>query len=303
MRYTSQAEETSIWIVLSALWACAGLIAWSLAVGGSAKPTPTDGATLVILACFLSGITMVLRLPILADVPTTTCSTNQLVWLLTTIATINWLGYCGLRATLPIDIVPTALLLVAGEVWTYRKVNRETCLPLVDSFALTIQKRLSKWDALPTNISTGAAQEADEEVDVSSSQQSPYTRETFEGIDENGARYLSGNIRVELEPRQQTDSIVVAFCPPFAGTPDVQLETEPVHSPTSDQSLEVDQEAADADEVNLDVHVSNCTPVGMRIGLRRSAADSTFAQDCMISWYAVLPKGKPKNEALNASLP
>ena len=115
MRYTSQTEETSIWIVLSAFWACISIVMW-IVTCLSSSPAPTvPGANLALLAGLVAGVSLALRLPILTDAPLTTCFNNQIVWLLTTAANVNWFGYVCLRSESPIEVAPAAMLLFAGE--------------------------------------------------------------------------------------------------------------------------------------------------------------------------------------------
>ncbi|MCA9132642.1 MAG: hypothetical protein KDA45_05795, partial [Planctomycetales bacterium] len=46
-------------------------------------------------------------------------------------------------------------------------------------------------------------------------------RRTVEGIDEQGQRFLSGEVRVNLLGDQQVETVVIGFCPAFAGEPEV----------------------------------------------------------------------------------
>jgi hypothetical protein len=359
VRHTSDKEETAVWIVLSAVWFIASFSAWLAALSGMVSTDTISGDKLILLACLLGGVSLALRLPVLTSTPVTTCFTNQIVWLLTLAANVNWLGCLSLRAESWFDALPAVVALVAGEVWVHRRVDRQACLP--DVCASLAALRPSFW--LPTNRTqsvdgpppkltehfdlpkmsaafasvdsavlvptrqVGTATGRDEARETAESTESvestEWLRQTFAGIDDAGQPYLSGEIRVELEPMQTTASIVVAFSPAFAGTPLVELESELLESEmlesaadeaaefgsahqtdrAGERSLLAENNNSDASAEELIVQLTTCTPAGMRLALRRSAAAAASRRIYMLRWYASLSSdaAQPASSAANSA--
>ncbi len=319
MRHTSDKQETSLWIALAAVWLTTSLLAWLAALFGIVSVPTISGDKLILLACLLGGGSLALRLPILTSQPKTTCFTNQIVWLLTLAANVNWLGCLCLRAEGWLDTLLSALVLLAGEVWVHRKVDRQGCLPDICK-SLSVFHPTKWFSAKAANATTSAFGqiEVQDGYSESPSELGQFERQTFAGLDEAGEPYLSGDIRVALEPLQTTASIVVAFSPTFDGTPVVEFESEVEGSTLvagADDRERIANEpilsaAGSASAGELVVQLTTCTPAGMRIGLRRSAAAGAKRQAYLLRWYASLPpEGAPAigngqaNANVNASLP
>lgn len=306
VRHTSDKQETSMWIALAAVWLSASLLAWLATLVGMVSVPSISGDRLILLATLVAGVSLALRLPILTESPITTCFTNQVVWLLTLAANVNWFGCLCLRAEGWLDALPAAVVLGAGEVWVHRKVNLHGCLP--DLCASLSALRPKKWfpatasRALETefrnqHLQNKHLQNADLEKP---SELGQFQRQTFAGVDEEGQPYCSGEIRVELEPLQTTASLVVAFSPTFAGTPMVELESEVENAGDTDGAHSSEEGAnatflMDANDAasteELAAQVTTCTPAGMRIHLRRSAAAAVTHKVHIVRWYASLPPG------------
>lgn len=304
MRHTSGKQETSIWIALAAVWLSASLLAWLASLVGMVSVPSISGDRLILLATLVAGVSLALRLPILTEAPVTTCFTNQVVWLLTLAANVNWFGCLCLRAEGWLDALPAAVVLGAGEVWVHRKVNLHGCLP--DLCASLSAMRPGKWfpaaawSAFETefrdqHLQNKHLQNADLEKP---SELGQFQRQTFAGVDEEGQPYCSGDIRVELEPLQTTASLVVAFSPTFAGMPVVELESEVesagdiggAHNSGEGANATFLMDANDAASTEeLAAQVTTCTPAGMRINLRRSAAAAAKHKVHIVRWYATLP--------------
>jgi len=304
VRHTSGKQETSIWIALAAVWLSASLLAWLATMVGMVSVPSISGDKLILLATLVTGISLSLRLPILTERPITTCFTNQLVWLLTLAANMNWFGCLCLRAEGWLDALPAAVILAAGEVWVHRKVNLQGCLPEVCASLSVL--RPGKWfTAMASSafenlfrdqhLQNKHLQNAELENPSALGQ---FQRQTFAGVDEEGQPYCSGDIRVELEPLQTTASLVVAFSPTFAGMPVVELESEVESAGDMDGALSSEEGAnatflmdanAAASTEELAVQVTTCTPAGMRINLRRSATAAAKRNVYIVRWYASLP--------------
>ncbi len=109
-------------------------------------------------------------------------------------------------------------------------------------------------------------------------------RRCIEGRDELGQRYMSGEVRVELQPELVMETVVVGFCPPFSQPPLVELEYE---------STDAEQE--------FELKVVNVSPMGMRVHVRRPRSPSPAS--LLLLWYAVEPSTAPQPGPLADSLP
>ncbi len=295
-RRKDEANESAIWIFLTALWAASAIVAWC---SGLLTPEPhtTASSTVTLLGLAVVLISAALRLPVLSKTPRGSLRSDHLVWLLACAANIHWLGFLSGRCELLYDAIPTFLLVACSEVGLYSVASHHRQLPWLRLVAHRLRRQLTNlfgaadltWtsekpsaapDAVQAQSAAGQRATDDWPADSKSTPQGArqdgrdgeapddrlganLDRRTVQGTDENGQNFLSGEIRVRLAENQQTESIVVGFCPAFEGDPDVDLECE-------------------LDGVS--VRLVHCTPAGMRIAVRR--ARSSEKASFSLQWYA-----------------
>ena len=255
-RYLSELQENAVWICMAGLWLLGGCAAWLFAV---ASPTQADisGSFLTLLAVLTASVSVSLRLPILSSPPTTSLFCEHLVWLLTGFATANWLGFFVVQSTTLIDAIPAVGTLCFAEVWFHSQVVKLGLLPWLRAGVSMLGNQSASVDnesyEPPSEYETGAAAQEPDGI----------VRRAVCGVDENGCGYMSGEIRVSLADGQKQETIVVGFCPAFESEPNLDFE-------------------CDAEDISWEL--INCSPAGMRIGVRRSTADSAI--DFELQWYA-----------------
>ncbi len=257
-RFVSQLQENALWLSLSSLWAIGGAMAWLASLGNS---TDWNGSTsgLAMLALFAAATTLALRLPILSSPPSTSLLSDHAVWLLTSFAAVNWLGFFALQALSWSDAISVAMLFGLAEVWFHRQVWRCAALPWLREGCAKSFRSLSTLGREPAIARQSFKHQSD------TNEHGFVERSTLQGLDDQGQRYMSGRIMVSLAADQSTHSLSIAFSPPFVGQPDVDFECE---GPGDDVS----------------VHLIHNTPGGVRLGLRRTS--SSEAVDFPLQWYA-----------------
>ena len=303
-RYVSELQANALWVCLSCLWAACAFLAWlttawltlawgTVASNGAASSLPAWGSQLTLVALGVAVTAFVLRLPILSMPPRTSLASDHAVWLLSTCASVNWLGFLALQVPTWSDLIPPLLMMGAGEVWFHALVIRTSALPWLRQYCL-VAEVAKTFDAPVAEVAktldapvaevaktsdapTPSAETLDEfrEVGEPSAGELPpldaerddgIERKAVAGVDEQGKRYLSGEIKVSLAAQQSTQTLSIAFSPPFVGEPDVDFECEGA-------------------EEDVAVQLIHNTPSGMRLGLRRAA--STEATVFWLQWYAV----------------
>ncbi len=263
-RYFSEHQENAVWISMATLWAIGACGAWISAVLAPWH-SEISGSLLTILAMLTACASLALRLPILSSPPETSQFCDHLIWLLTGCATANWLGFFVVQSPALVDAFPAIAALAFGEVWFHTIAFRKGLLPwLSDGFARLIEQ-LSSLGSDTCEPADGLKQEnlhlEIQQLGFDGSEN--ITRHEICGIDENGGRYMSGTIRVSLADGQKHETIVVGFCPAFVGQPNVDFE-------------------CNAEDISWEL--INCSPAGMRIGVRRSQAETST--DFELQWYA-----------------
>lgn len=292
-RYVSELQANALWVCLSCLWAAGALLAWVAAFGVSAfghtsvwdtvaSGSAVDslqawGSDLTLVAVAVAVTTFALRLPILSMPPSTSLASDHAVWLLSTSATVNWLGFLALQVPTWSDLIPPLLLIGVGEVWFHALVLRTAALPWLRQYGLVAEA--AKICAAPT-ASTGTLGQlrddseycedgetgAGEPLRRDAQRDDGIDRKAVSGVDEQGKRYLSGEIKVNLAAQQSTQTLSVAFSPPFVGEAEVDFECEGA-------------------EDDVAVQLIHNTPSGMRLGLRRAASSEPAV--FWLQWYAV----------------
>lgn len=278
-RYVNERHENALWVCLSCLWAAAAIVAWMVATqqGTAAQATSLAesphawGSQLTLIALGIAAITSALRLPILSSPPRTSLGSDHAVWLLTTCASVNWLGFLALQVPTWTDLIPALLLISVSEVWFHGLVFRSGALPWLREYC-AIADAAGTFGA-PTSATENLGQQrydnmpqAIDPMPLDAEQCDGIERRAVSGIDEQGRRYLSGELKISLSAQQSTETLAVGFSPPFVGEPDVDFEYEGA-------------------EEDVTVQLIHNTPSGMRLGLRRAA--STDSAVFWLQWYAV----------------
>lgn len=278
-RYVNERHENVLWVCLSGLWAAAAILAWVVAAqqGTAAAATSlaesphAGGSLLTLIALGVAATTFALRLPILSSPPCTSLGSDHAVWLLTTCASMNWLGLLALQVPTWTDLIPAFLLISVGEVWFHSLVFRSGALPWLREYcaiadvAGTFGGRTSATET-PGQQRYDNVPQAGDPLPMDAEQCDEIERKSVSGIDEQGRRYLSGEIRISLSAQQSTETLAVGFSPPFVGEPEVDFECEGAGE-------------------DVTVQLIHNTPSGMRLGLRRAA--STDSAIFWLQWYAV----------------
>ncbi len=258
-----------MWLGLAAVWSVGGLVAWLVAACSQATWIATSSG-LPLLAVLATATSVALRLPILSSPSRTSLRNDHAVWLLSTCASLNWLGFFVLQCPRWSDALPAVIILLVGEVWFHVTAWRCRKLPWLRA---GLQSLATQLGSLGVDLSTPEAnQHAFTQLtlgpDSAASNRNCQLGEqedrlTVHGIDEQGRSYLSGELRIAFSADQPLETIVVAFSPPFARSPEVDFDCE------SD---------------GVDVQLVNCTPTGMRLGIRRSTTREPLV--FTLPWYA-----------------
>lgn len=300
-RYTTDTQQRVSWFCLTTIWAVCGLVAWvsEFNAADHSGNVSASSSLLLLCACAAAGITAVLRLPILASPLKTSAEADHLVWLLSCLAQINWLGYFVLRAENVFEIVPVVLVFAAGDGWFYNRARAAAALPWLWQGWADGQTWLGRLGVEATSANgtelNAKPRTAERQTLTSLPAQAPETavaieensadrilRRTVEGTDEQGRRYLSGEIELGFGPAASSQVVVVVFQPPFVGAPEVDFEC-----------------AAD----DIEMQLINCTPQGMRLTVRRTTSGEPVR--IALQWYAVeVELGElPRETATQRSLP
>lgn len=266
-RFVNELQENALWLSLSSLWAIGGTMAWlsspTTSIGRSGS-----GSELTILALFAATTTLALRLPILTSPTNTRLRSDHAVWLLTSFAAINWLGFFALQTHSWPDAIPIVLLFGLAETWFHIHAWRCAALPWLRECCESFFRGMG---ALGREPSAEHHFEMPDPTEHSSVQ-----RSTVQGLDEQGRRYLSGTVNVSLAAEQSTQTLSIAFSPPFAGEPEVDFECE--------RDFECEGQGDDGDGDDVSAYLIHSTPAGMRLGVRRKSCSR--AVDFSLQWYA-----------------
>lgn len=173
----------------------------------------------------------------------------------------------GTASSLAASVGPTA----TANTGHSTMASLESPVKLPAESALQDETASPAENALPAESAfhDGAADEAidreleKEQVVELADQLEPAVRRSIESRDLDGRRFLSGEVSIKLVEDQKTEEVVVGFCPPFHGIPDVEFES--------------------TDE-NISARLANCTATGMRLQLRRARAEAEI--DFSLEWYA-----------------
>lgn len=260
-RYVNEPQENAVWVCSATIWSVGGLIAW-LAAANSPQTWIGSSSGLVILAVLSTAISIALRLPILCSPPKTTLASDHAVWLVSTFASVNWLGFLALQAPQWSDAWPLAMILLLGESWFHVTAWRRNALPWLREMLVHLVSPVAQL-GVDTNHQSLVERNQTLVERNQTHLEGRVQRSIVDGVDEQGRRYLSGEIRVAMAAGQTAESIVVSFTPAFVGAPEVDFDCE----------IE-----------GVEVHLINLSPAGMRLGIRRSTG--TEPVDFSLPWYA-----------------
>ena len=283
------------WLAILAFWCLSGILAWCSTITSVAAPA--NPSSLTLLAILVLALTALLRWPLLtpasaedAETPTSL----HAAWWMSTVGLINWLGALVMRCESAGSALVLLSLALGSELVFYQALPRNR-LPWITASLQAIRASLYRWLAqdraerpLPdTPLQTNETNEESpsEEPAGSPAMAEPsgplpafaaessdeiappeqFTRKCTDQLTAEGQRYMSGEILIQLEPQQQSETIVIGFCPAFEIPPTIELECEA--------------------EEELRAKVINCTTTGMRIAVRRSRSQQ--ALECLLAWYAL----------------
>jgi hypothetical protein len=250
LKYTTARQQNWTWLSLSAAWAAGAISAWLASVFSTTDSAGTG--ELFGLALIIAAIGLALRLPIITNAPHADQWSDHVVLLLGYAATVNWLGFLLFRASGMFVSIPAVTVLVLAEVWIHCRFYYSDCLAWLRS--------------APVAEDRPAVHRQSEDSPLQAA--GPIQRTCVDGVDEQGRRYLSGEIQVTLSAGQTSQELVVGFCPAFAGDPEVDFEV--------------------ADE-HVAARLVQCSPAGMRLAIRRSGAKQSGQSPTtfQLQWYAL----------------
>ncbi len=281
--YVRLRQEHAAWLLLVAGWAMVGMTLW---IASASSPWPWEamrGEAVTLVSLAVVAVAVVLRIPLLSRPKQEAVASYHALWLVGCLASSHWLGFLMMRSAAWIEAVPAMLLIATAEVWVMSRGLRLGALPWLQELgvefstsigtALKVADRViepnqsglpaSEPQWLGTACDAGLDSEATRACEPADLESQNLLRRTVDGIDELGRRYLSGEVRVCLQSRQQTESVVIGFVPAFEGEPEVEIECE---------------------QEDVSASVVRCTPSGMRIAIRRPRAE--LAVTFGFQWYA-----------------
>lgn len=219
----------SLWLALASIWLATPILFGLVTVVRSGFAQHLSDSGVVVTALSVALVSSALRLPTLTGTAQRHgWHFSGVVWWLCCLSTINWLGFIGVRANHLFEFGLTLIVLILMEgylhfraVQTARHPWRELH-PIFSTRSLNCvpeTEPLSRQPALDTPRDIGDREQLDEDVSL--------IRQSVEGIDLDGQRYLSGWVKFQLAHQQKNESIAIAFCPAIVGEIDVELECQP----------------------------------------------------------------------------
>lgn len=308
IRYVSQRQESAVWLATTALWAMGALAAWLATLSGE-LPQNTPASGLTLLAGLVAVATVALRLPVLScSASGETSASEYVAWLLGCSATINWAGYFALHSPRAADALPALLFLAIAEGWLHHRIYRCGRLRWLTDGLQTLWDRVSQLGTEQPAGEPALAQEQNaqpplmlpahtadpsiHEMSACDLDTNKLLRRQEDRMDDEGHRYLAGQVQITFSQDQQTQTLVVGFCPAFRGQPTVDYEIEP----------EVAEDVENMEFEDVAIKLVHCTPAGMRLALRRPQAgkESSF----WLHWHAVqLELGSPDDAGASQLMP
>ena len=289
-------DDQTGWLAGAALWATGAAAGFLLAI---ADPTVSlVHWQVLVLALAVSIVSVGVRLPVLfakCDVPAWLL---HAIWMFAFFAQVNWAGFLATRA--PSGMIAAEALLICFGIEAWLMYAGRSKLPwffsLFDGFDPQSDSKSNSQSgarAVGSVITANNASSNKTTLQISR-EESPHSlrlaRETFsahatekhaeqyaepeddgadirrefvDGIDENGMRYLSGLVKLDLEPNQRTEVILLSFCPALSAPANIELE---------------------CDDEQVTAKVEHATETGARILVRRSQISD--AATVSVEWFA-----------------
>lgn len=297
-------DDFGLWVLYSLLWSISGLVFWIASLFW-AFPIAGDALVMLTLAVVSFGVLLRLptlthlfeRSPETAldgatdensagssktslpepsynDGVLRFLTRDDIVFVLLTIGAVNWAGGLLLHTASLLGGIVVLSLVALGEAWLWFRLY---CSGHLFELFTNLPEPLTRYLPLPTHCSTGPETQStpenstspivtsDESAFVEEELDSAVQRRTEDGFDEEGRRFLSGEVRFLLAERQMSEEIVIGFHPAFTSPPDTDFELL-------------------SDEVRC--RLVNVTPTGMRLAIRRSS-NSLEEISSTIEWFAL----------------
>lgn len=291
--------DMRLWQIGSVAWWMASLFAWAFVAAHAAPGICTDGSSLTTLGLTVVIISVALRWPLLHPTLPVAILVEHVIWLLAITACLNWIGFLFLIAARSAEVMPTVMLWIVGEAWLVSRISNSDRLawlkacwkPVPEQLGRVFSASSSSTKAsinqvttkqLPATPTPPRELASDTELKTGFDSDSGELRRSVEGINEDGERYMTGEIRIDFAPGQASETVVIGFCPALRGAPSIEAETADI--------ADVDEHSGgfddgDFDEDSLAIRVIHCTPAGARIIVRRSTSQDRRVVN--LTWYAV----------------
>lgn len=289
------------WIALASLWALGGLVAFAITL--ATDRAELDSAILILLSLVIGAVGFILRWPLTRPGQNMPESAVHAIWLLVSLGQCNWLGTLLLRSEPLLDFLLAATLVLSMDFILQRLIWRAESMPWLKGREWRAQL-LRRWTLFREQAATGKHKQVgpalyladvgsdEEEAEINEELEirgelgngvskvdselsgtvlsESIRRQSSEGVDEQGAAYQAGSVRVEMVAEQATETVLIGFFPPFVGQPQVELE---------------------CDQEDVSMRLVHCTPLGTRVHIRRSQA--TDSVSFWLQWFAVQRDSPP----------
>lgn len=274
---------------LAIAWAAATFLAWCLvwqwppaaSEDAAGLTAVAVGATAVSLLLRFPGLISLARTPAAGDAlyhpirsaeaelvggagrPLATPAMEELVWWCAWVGQINVLGIVSVLGPSFASVLPAVVVSGLVEAWLLDRAPCDwsercrRCLARLPPRATSVEAEApsTSADTAPASDSVGDAGPQ-------------WLRQSRQGLDASGQRYLEGWVQFQLEPGQKLTHLSVGFSPAFASEPEIELDQEP------------EDEGLDVCEVQLEL----ATPAGMRVIVKRGDVRSPYRG--RLSWHA-----------------
>ena len=296
---TETGDDFGLWILYSLLWSIAGFVFWLASVFWA---FPIAGDALVMLTIGVVFFGLLLRLPTLTHLIDSSSTPDgkgivdeqqasqdflsgfinanaarfltrdDIVFAILTIGALNWTGGLLLHSASLLGGFIVLFLATLGEVWLWYRLyvsgHLSELATILPEPVKGYFQRPTAWLSSPSEKAVSKNVDADPIVDSEDQDEtdSAIQRRMEDGFDEEGRRFLSGEVKIQLAEKQMSEEIVIGFQPAFSGVPDTDFELV-------------------SDDIRC--RLVNVTPTGMRLAIRRTGSDSTEEVSSTIEWFAL----------------
>ena len=267
------------WLAGVAVWAT-GAAAGCLIAVATLEPTLSHWQVLA-LAVAVSLVSLGLRLPVMLSLCPNRTWLVHAVWMLGFFAQINWAGFLAARSANGAIAAEAILICLGPELWLLILFIARGQLPWLqqifagnseETVAGGEESKFAKSVIVNETLAANHATEGDEAHE----QLGDIRREFVDGIDELGARYLTGSVRVQFDAQQRGEGFVLSFCPALDGVADVELE---------------------CDSEDATAKIEHATEIGARITVRRATIGQ--AATVKVDWYATAAARSRREHSMN----